>query len=138
MTNKCIFKSRAWITGMFLFGIVLLGIGLIELILMPAAAPDNMAISFVSFGFIMTLLAGFRLHRGEKSYMQDERTKKIGAYGLSWSWFLTFLVLFGIFWADYLHIFSPDARTLSVFLILLMGVSAKAFQEFLFRKGDVD
>lgn len=123
---------------MFLSGIVLLLAGLVELVLMPAGAPGNAALLCVTFGFIMVFIAGSRLYRGEEHYIQDERTRRIGAYGLSWSWFLTFIVLFGFFWLDYLGVWSPDVGTLSVVLILLMGVSAKAFQIWLFRKGDVE
>lgn len=133
-----VFKSRAWVTIMFALGILLTGIGMVEMILIPDGTSSYFASSFVSMGVILTLLSGLRLWKGESNYMQDERTKKIGAYGLSYSWFLTFLVLFGIFWADYLHLWSPDARTLSVLLILMMGISAKSFQVYLFRKGDVE
>lgn len=136
--ERSYFKSRNWVTVMFIFGIALLGVGLVELILMPAEAPGNTALSFVTFGFIMVFAAGSRLYQGEHPYLQDERTRRIGAYGLSWSWFLTFIVLFGFFWLDYLGIYSPVAGTFSVMLILLMGVSAKVFQIYLFRKGDVE
>jgi hypothetical protein len=136
--ERSFFKSRTWMTVMFIFGIALLMAGLVELVLMPAEDGGNTALSFVTFGFIMVLLAGSRLYRGEPHFLQDERTRRIGAYGLSWSWFLTFIALFVFFWLDYLGIYSPGAGTLSVVLILLMGVSAKAFQIYLFRKGDVD
>lgn len=133
-----VFKSRAWITVMFIFGIVLIGIGMMNLAFLAGEESPGLISMFISAGFVLTILSGFRLWKGETNYMQDERTKRIGAYGLSWSWFLTFLVLFGIFWADYLHLWSPDAQTLSVLLILFMGISAKGFQAYLFRKGDVD
>jgi hypothetical protein len=122
---------------MFLIGILLLGIGLLQLTLRPVAAEGTFPAAYISAGTVLVILAGLRLYRGEKEYMQDERTKKIGAYGLSWSWFLTFLVLFVVFWANYLGLWSPDAGTLSVILILLMGISAKAFQFWFFREGDV-
>lgn len=139
MTTKkpSVFKSRAWITIMFVFGILMIGAGMYDMILSQEGTSPGFASAFISAGFVLTILSGLRLLTGEKNYMQDERTKKIGAYGLSWSWFLTFLVLFGIFWADYLQIWSPDGKTLSVLLILLMGISAKGFQLYLFRKGDV-
>ncbi|HII77260.1 MAG TPA: hypothetical protein HA264_09595 [Methanolinea sp.] len=133
-----VFKSRAWITVMFIFGIVLIGIGMMNLAFLAGEESPGLISMFISAGFVLTILSGFRLWKGETNYMQDERTKRIGAYGLSWSWFLTFLFLFGIFWADYLHLWSPDAQTLSVLLILFMGISAKGFQAYLFRKGDVD
>jgi hypothetical protein len=136
--QRSFFKSRSWITILFVFGIALLFAGLGEMLFMPVDAPGNAAIPFVTFGFILVLLAGSRLYRDENDFLQDERTKKIGSYGLSWSWFLTFIVLFVFFWLDYLGIYKPDAGTLSVILILFMGVSAKAFQWYLFRKGDVE
>lgn len=137
-TKGSFLKSRNWTTVMFVSGTILLFAGLLQLVLMPAEAPGNAALSFVTFGFIMVFLAGSRLYRGEQYYRQDERTRRIGAWGLSWSWFLTFLALFGIFWLDYLGIWSPGAGTLSLILILFMGISAKAFQIWLFRKGDVE
>ncbi len=137
-TMESFFKSRNWITVMFISGIILLTAGLLELVLMPAEAPGNAALSFVTFGFIMVFLSGSRLYRGEQFYLKDERTRRIGAWGLSWSWFLTFIALFGFFWLDYLGIWSPDAGMLTVVLILMMGISAKAFQMWLFRKGDVE
>ena len=137
-TIRSFFSSRNWVTIMFASGTVLLFAGLLQLVLMPTIAPGNAAISFITFGFILVLLAGSRLYRGEQYYRQDERTRRIGAWGLSWSWFLTFIALFGFFWLDYLGIWSPGAGTLSVVLILFMGISAKAFQIWLFRKGDVE
>lgn len=132
------FKSRSWITVMCILGILLVGTGMINLASQPDDSSPGPASMFISAGFVLTILSGLRLWKGEKNYLQDERTRRIGAYGLSWSWFLTFMVLFGVFWADYLHIWSPDAQMLSVLLILLMGISAKGFQVYLFRKGDVD
>ena len=136
--QRSFFKSRTWVTVFLIFGVTLLIAGLAELLFMPVDGPGNMAISFVTFGFILVFLAGARLFRDETDFLQDERTRKIGAYGLSWSWFLTFIMLFGFFWLDYLGIYKPDAGTLAVILILLMGVSARVFQWYLFRKGDVE
>ncbi len=132
------FTSRNWVSVMFVSGTILLFAGLLQLVLMPTEAPGNAALSFITFGFLMVFLAGSRLYRGEQYYLKDERTRRIGAWGLSWSWFLTFIALFGFFWLDYLGIWSPDAGTLSIVLILTMGISAKAFQVWLFRKGDVE
>jgi peptidoglycan/LPS O-acetylase OafA/YrhL len=131
------FKSSTWITIMFLAGVIFLAVGLFQMILMPVSAGGNYAAAYISAGTVMLIFAGLRLYRGEKDYLQDERTRKIGAYGLSWSWFLTFIALFVIFWSYYLHIWSPDAGTLCVLLILFMGISAAAFRWWLFRKGDL-
>jgi peptidoglycan/LPS O-acetylase OafA/YrhL len=131
------YKTRTWIGVIFLFGVFLLAAGLYGLLTGAPSAGDGFANYAVSMGFIMVLLAGARLLAGESSYRQDERTRKIGAYGLAYSWFLTFLALFGVFWLDHFGVALPDAGTLAVGIILLMGLSAKAFQSWLFRKGDV-
>ena len=123
---------------LLIFGIALLIAGLAEMLFMPVDASGTTAIPFVTFGFILVFIAGARLFDEENDFLQDERTRKIGAYGLSWSWFLTFIMLFGFFWLDSLGIYKPGAGTLAVILILLMGVSAKVFQWYLFRKGDVE
>jgi hypothetical protein len=136
--QRSFFKSRTWVTVLLIFGIALLIAGLIELLFMPVDDPANSAIAFMTFGFILVFLAGARLFQDENDFLQDERVRKIGAYGLSWSWFLTFIMLFGFFWLGYFDIYKPDAGTLAVILILLMGVSAKVFQWYLFRKGDVE
>jgi hypothetical protein len=124
---------------MFSAGIFLLIVGLIGMILTPASLMWQFTGAFISAGTVLIIIAGLRLYRGEKTYQQfDERTRKIGAYGLSWSWFLTFIVLFGVFCMNYLGLAFFDVGTLAVFLILLMGVSAKAFQWWFFRKGEVE
>ncbi|MBN1194532.1 MAG: hypothetical protein JXA08_04195 [Methanomicrobiaceae archaeon] len=118
----------------FISGAILLTGGLVQL---PLGTSDGPVSLMISTGFVMVLLAAFRLLQPESVYQQDERTKKIGAYGLSYSWFLTFLVLFALFWINYLHIFALDVETVTVGLILMMGISAKLFPWHLFRKGDV-
>jgi hypothetical protein len=131
------YKSRWWLTALFNFGLGLLAFGLFQMLTMPAGAPGNIADYAIASGFVMLVVAGPRMLSKEPYRMQDERTKRIGAWGLSYSWFLTFMAMFAVFWLDYLGIASPDAGTLSVVFILLMGISAKVFQSYLFRKGDV-
>ncbi|HDR72628.1 MAG TPA: hypothetical protein ENN85_01730 [Methanoculleus sp.] len=135
--QKQLHKSRWWMTAMFFFGAALLATGLFQSLTMPAGALGTIAGSAIATGFVMMLLAGARLLKGESHSMQDERTKRIGAWGLSYSWFLTFLAMFAVFWLDHLGTASPDAGTLSVVFILLMGLSAKLFQSYRFRRGDV-
>ena len=130
-------ESQTWISILFIVGILLFGAGLLMLILGPASLQESVSLSCISAGSVLMVISAFRL-TGRERYQQDERTKKIGAYGLSWSWFLTFIVLFVIFWISVLGLVSFDVSTLAVFLILLMGVSAKGFQWWFFRKGDVE
>ena len=48
------------------------------------------------------------------------------------------IVLFLVFWVEELNLLALDARTVTIGTILLMGVSARCFQWYLFRKGDVE
>jgi len=132
------FRSRARTAGLFLAGILLIIAGLIEMVFLAPLSGRAFSSALVSMGTVLVIISGLRLWRGEKDSFQDERTRKIGAYGLSWSWFLTFIALFAIFLSDCTGFWSPGAGTLSVLLILLMGISARAFQLYLFRRGDVD
>lgn len=136
--NRCLFKTRTWLAWMVLVGLFMLGAGIVEMSLLSPPTGRAWSSAFISMGAVLVVFSGLKLWRGEGDSFQDERTRKIGAYGLSWSWFLTFLVLFVVFWADYLGVWSPDAATLSVLLILLMGISARVFQVYLSRRGDVD
>jgi drug/metabolite transporter (DMT)-like permease len=68
----------------------------------------------------------------------DERSKKIGAYGLSYAWLTGTVGITLLFWAEYagiVHLEGPDALELSV---LLLVIPAIVFQAYLLRKGDVE
>ena len=119
-----------------IIGILMTVFGLAIILMSGGDAVIGTVLLCAGLAFLVTGIIRHRKYGDEPE--SDERSKKIGAYGLSYSWFLTFLVLFVIFWADFLHLWSPDVGTLSVLLILLMGISAKGFQMYLFRKGDVD
>jgi hypothetical protein len=67
----------------------------------------------------------------------DERSKKIGAYGLSWSWLTGLFFMFGLFWLDYLGILRLSAQNALAASLLVLALSAVMFQTYLFRKGDV-
>jgi hypothetical protein len=135
-TTTGISGSQTWISVLFIAGILIFGAGLLMLILGPDSLQEGVSLSCISAGSVLMIISAFRL-TGRVRYQQDERTRKIGAYGLSWSWFLTFIVLFVVFWVSVLGLFTLDVSILAVFLILLMGVSAKGFQWWFFRKGDV-
>jgi drug/metabolite transporter (DMT)-like permease len=68
----------------------------------------------------------------------DERSKKIGAYGLSYAWLTGTVGITLLFWAEYagiVHLGGPEALELSM---LLLVIPAIVFQAYLLRKGDVE
>jgi len=102
--------------------------------------PDNpVSISAVFIcGFILLIWA-WRLGRYESrdNMIQDERSLKIGTYAISYSWYLTFLVVAMLGWLAAMGKISLDISTFSFLLIILMPVSACFFQWYFNRVGDV-
>jgi hypothetical protein len=67
----------------------------------------------------------------------DERSKKIGAYGLSYAWLTGIFFMFGLFMMDYLGMLKLSAQNSLMASILVLALSAAIYQAYLFRKGDV-
>jgi len=68
----------------------------------------------------------------------DERSKKIGAYGLSYAWLTGLIFMFALFWLDYLNVLTLSTQNALSLSILVLALSAAIYQTFLFRKGDVE
>ncbi|OPY39019.1 MAG: hypothetical protein A4E35_00251 [Methanoregula sp. PtaU1.Bin051] len=68
----------------------------------------------------------------------DERSKKIGAYGLSYAWLTGLFFMFGLFWLDYLSIFKLSAQNALALSILVLAISAVLYPVYISRRGDVD
>lgn len=91
----------------------------------------------VAAGATVLVIAVMRHRRFRDELESDERTKKIGAYGISYSWLLTLVFLAIVFWVDYLGLLTLPVGDVLLVTILLMGISARLFQWYFFRQGDV-
>ncbi|PKG31153.1 hypothetical protein, partial [Methanoregula sp.] len=88
---------------------------------------------------IAFLVTGITRHRRYGDDPEsDERSKKIGEYGLSWSWLTGLFFMNGLFWLDYLNILKLSAQNALAISVVVLALSAVLFQAWLFRKGDVD
>ncbi|WP_372960612.1 hypothetical protein [Methanoregula sp.] len=85
------------------------------------------------------LITGIIRHRryGEDPE-SDERSKKIGAYGLSYAWLTGLIFMFALFWLDYLTVLTLSTQNALSLSILVLALSAAVYQACLFRKGDVE
>ena len=92
----------------------------------------------INIGVAIIAVLLVRLRRTGNLPEKDERTKKLGAYGLSYSWFITFLMLNLLFWIDRLHFAQLTVSNVIFILFILMLVTAKGFQWYFLSKGDVD
>jgi heme/copper-type cytochrome/quinol oxidase subunit 2 len=99
---------------------------------------QEMAISLINMGAVIIFVTFIRAKRFKNGPMKDERTVKIGSYGLSYSWFVTLIVVAVLFWVNYFGIVQLTVDQVLGLLILVMAVTAKGFQWYLFRKGDVE
>jgi Ca2+/Na+ antiporter len=78
-----------------------------------------------------------RHHRDGDGPESDERSKKIGAYGLSYAWLTGLIFMFGLFWLDYAGILRLDTQVALALSIVVLALSARLYQLYLFRRGDV-
>ena len=74
---------------------------------------------------IAFLITGINNHRryGDEPE-SDERSKKIGAYGLTYAWLTGLFFMFGLFWLDYLNLLRLSAQNALAFSILVLALSA--------------
>jgi hypothetical protein len=84
------------------------------------------------------LITGITRHRKYGDDPEsDERSKKIGAYGLSYSWLTGLIFMFGLFWLDYLNVLRLSTQDALALSAVILALSAVVYQTYLFRKGDV-
>jgi drug/metabolite transporter (DMT)-like permease len=99
---------------------------------------QEMAISLINIGGVMIFVTFIRAKRSGNGPVKDERTVRIGSCGLSYSWFVTLVLLAVLFWIDYFGLMQLTVDQVLGVLILVMAVTAKGFQWYLFSKGDVE
>jgi hypothetical protein len=68
----------------------------------------------------------------------DERSKKIGAYGLSYAWLTGILFISALFWLDFMGILRMGTQGALGLSVMVLAISAVLYQMYLFRKGDVE
>jgi hypothetical protein len=84
------------------------------------------------------IVRGFRtMKHGEGAYRGDERTRKIGALALSYSWFFTLMAIAVLFWLDYLGIMVMSVQHVLAVLLMLMVFTMIGFRWYLSARGDV-
>ena len=68
----------------------------------------------------------------------DERSKKIGAYGITYAWLTGLIFMTGLFWLDELNMLTLSTQNALALSILVLALSAVIYQTWLFRNGDVE
>lgn len=99
---------------------------------------QTQGIGFINAGSIAILITFIKARRYRKGPIKDERTVKMGAYGLSYSWLITFILISLLFWIDLFDIVHLTVKQILAILMFTMIITAKGIQWYLFRKGDVE
>ncbi|MDI6718960.1 MAG: hypothetical protein QMD46_05055 [Methanomicrobiales archaeon] len=122
----------------FIWGLGLLAIGILGTLIFPRGLGEGSTAILITSGIVVLVATSAKLLRCGEGPQQDERTRRIGAWGLSYSWFTTFLLLFVLFWIDYLELIRLETQAVLLVLVLTMALSARLFQWHFFRRGDVE
>jgi len=95
-------------------------------------------IFLVNLGLIIFVATAFRLFRRGDLPDRDERTKKLAAYGITYSWLLTLVVITVLSWIQYFGLAELTADGVLGILLFFMIISANVFRWYFMRKGDIE
>ena len=110
--------------------------GLVSIVLTSGEAIIGSIFLTAGLAFLITGIIRHRRYGDDPE--SDERSKKIGAYGLSYAWLTGLFFMVGLFWLDYLGILMIGTQLALALSIVVLALSALIYQLYLFRKGDVD
>jgi hypothetical protein len=118
-----------------IIGAVMILSGIVSILLTAGEAIISTMLLAAGFAFLITGISRHRKYGDDPE--SDERSKKIGAYGLSWAWLTGLFFMFGLFWLDYLGILRLGTQNALALSVVVLALSAVVYQSYLFRKGDV-
>lgn len=109
--------------------------GIVSIVLAAEEAGIGTIVLAAGIVFLITGIVNHRKYGDNPE--SDERSKKIGAYGLSYAWLTGIFFMFGLFMLDYFAVLKLSAQNALMASILVLSLSAAIYQTYLFRKGDV-
>lgn len=92
----------------------------------------------ISMALIFFILTAFRLFRQGDLPESDERTKKLAAYGITYSWFTTLVLISVLYLANYCKLVEFTAESVLSILLIFMTISANIFRWYFMRKSDIE
>jgi hypothetical protein len=110
--------------------------GIVSIVLTTGEA--GIGTMLLAAGIVFLITGIVRHRRFEDDPESDERSKKIGAYGLSYAWLTGLFFMFGLFMLDYFGVLKLSVQNTLMASILVLALSAAIYQTYLFRRGDVE
>jgi drug/metabolite transporter (DMT)-like permease len=127
-------KSRN--TYRIVIGALMIASGVLAFILAAGEAVIGSILLVAGLAFLITGITWHQKYGDDPE--SDERSKRIGAYGLSYAWLTGLFFMFALFWLDYAGILRLDTQLALALSIVVLALSARLYQIYLFRRGDVD
>jgi hypothetical protein len=119
-----------------IFGALILVSGLISAVFEPGGFIFSTILIAGGCAFLTVGILRHRQYRdGPES---DERSKKIGAYGLSYAWLTGILFMSALYWLDFMGILRLGTQGALGLSVIVLAISAVLYQMYLFRKVDVE
>ena len=125
---------------MAFFGISLVILGIMAAIssfFSHVAVSQPIIVTILIIMGMMLIIRGISPKTTSDYQIQDERSLRIGTYGLAYSWYLTFLTIAAIGWLIGTDTIQVKGELICLLLIILMPMSAMIFQSYFNRQGDV-
>jgi hypothetical protein len=117
-------------------GVLMITSGIVSLLLTAGEGIISTMLLAAGFAFLITGISRHRRYGDEPE--SDERSKKIGAYGITYAWLTGLLFMTGLFWLDYLNVVRLSTQNALALSVVVLALSAVIYQTYLFRKGDVE
>jgi len=119
-----------------IIGTLMLVGGLISAVFEPGGSIFSTIL--IAGGCAFLAVGILRNHQYRDGPESDERSKKIGAYGLSYAWLTGILFISALYLLDFMGILRLGAQGALGLSVMVLAISAVLYQMFLFRKGDVE
>lgn len=117
-------------------GTLMLVSGLISSVFAPVGSIFS---TILIAGGCAFLAVGILRHRQFKDGPEsDERSKKIGAYGLSYAWLTGIIFISLLYWLDIMGILRLGTQVVLALSLMVLAVSAVLYQIYLFQRGDIE
>jgi len=117
-------------------GITIMLAGIISAAFLEVEA--SVSIILISMGLVIFVMTAFRLFRRGDLPDRDERTKKLAAYGITYSWLLTLVLITVLYWVEFFKLAELTTETVLGILLFFMVISANVFRWYFMQKGDVE
>jgi hypothetical protein len=99
---------------------------------------SSVPVILIVMGMVVFVISAFRLFRQGDLPDRDERTKKLAAYGITYSWLFTLVLITILYWVEFLDLAELTSEAILGILLFFMLISANVFRWFFMQKGDVE